>query len=198
MATNKRAEIGLIPVKWRDCGEYRHRIPPIYLHSGVIESMAAALHQIKPLSDTLALLAEGPVCKTESTKAKRTIQRDEFTATEAIKQRSTASIHIELPPKPHLQEYVQPPEQKSDMPIVRWIYQHYLDKGDFEWYPVALPEWIIELSTAKRGSHPDNIFQRCARARAQQEDIPVHAILWEWYEHPHFNTQTIKECLNSL
>lgn len=148
-------------------------------------------------TDTLLLTAEGPVEKPftyeEGEITHRDVEASEFTVRSLIQARQEVSIT--LTPTPDLEDHVESEFEDDHSGLVSWIFASYLDNADEGWYPVHYDEWDVEITTAKPGEHPDNLFRICAEERADRDGSTTAAVLREWASNEYFDTGTVSAAL---
>jgi len=153
---------------------------------------------IESSSDSLVLTAEGPVEKTltyeEGDVPHRDVDASGFTAETTIE--GYQQITVNLQPGPDLEEHVESEFEDNHSGLVSWIFASYLEEADEGWYAIEYDQWDVELTTAKPGEHPDNLFRICAEERAAKEGRSTDEVLREWAGLRYFDTETIQGALN--
>lgn len=148
-------------------------------------------------TDTLLLTAEGPVEKPFAYKegeiTHRDVEASEFTVRSHIQARQ--EISITLTPTPDLENHIESEFEDDHSGLVSWIFASYLDNADEEWYPIRYEEWNVEITTAKPGEHPDNLFRICAEERADRDGSTTAAVLRVWASNEYFETGTVSDAL---
>lgn len=152
---------------------------------------------IEDNTDTLLLTAEGPVEKPltyeEDEVTHTDVEAVEFTARTLIQGRQ--EVNIMLSPTPDLERHVDSKFEDNHSGLVTWIFASYLDNADEGWYPIQHDEWQVEVTTAKPGEHPDNLFRLCAEERANRDGSTTAAVLRDWAGMKYFDTEIVRAVL---
>lgn len=152
---------------------------------------------IEKNTDTLLLTADGPVEKQvtyeESEVTHSDVKASDFTAETTIEGHQEISVTVS--PTPELETHLEGEFEDDHRGLVTWIFASYLDNATEGWYPIRYDEWAIELTTAKPGEHPDNLFRLCAKERANRDGSTMAGVLREWATTDYFDTEIVKGAL---
>lgn len=152
---------------------------------------------IESSSDSLMLTAEGPVEKTltyeEGSVTHKDVDATQFTAETIIE--GYQQITVTLSPGPDIEEHVESGFEDNHRGLVTWLFASYLEEAEEGWYAADSDQWEVELTTAKPGEHPENLFRLCAEARASRDGRSPEEVLREWASNRYFDTETIQSAL---